>query len=134
VRGLTTAATVWVVAALGVLFGSGLFIAGAAATAIAWVALELLRQLEDRVPIHALVHCEIGFPRDQAPDEARVVELVSLHGFKVTELASTLDASSQLLEYQLAMWSTDSGATRALERTLRTERDVVSFRLVPTRD
>ncbi len=37
VRGLTTAASVWVVSAIGILFGAGLYRVGAAATAIVWL-------------------------------------------------------------------------------------------------
>ena len=134
VRGLTTAASVWVVAAIGVLFGSGLYAAATAATAIAWAALEVLRRIENRVPVHSLVHCEIGFLRQHAPDDTRVIELVRAHGFEVAELASRLDAPSQLLEYELSIWSASRNSTAALERALRTEPYVASFRLSPARD
>ncbi len=82
VRGLTTAASVWVVAAIGVAFGAGLYRVGIAATVIAWLALEFLRRLENRVPVHALVHCEVGFLRQHAPDDAHVTDLVGRHGFR----------------------------------------------------
>ncbi len=134
VRGLTTAASVWVVSAIGILFGAGLYRVGAAATAIVWLALEVLRRLENRVPIHALVHCEVGFLRQHAPDDTQMLELVRRHGFRVTQMASRLEPGSQLLEYELWMWSTDGGAARGLERTLRIEPHVASFRLTPTRD
>jgi len=134
VRGLTTAATIWVVAAIGVAFGAGLYGVGAAATAITWSALEFLRRVENRVPIHALVHCEIGFLRQHAPDDAQVTKLVANHGFRVIELASRLEPASQLLEYEISMWSSDPLAARSLEHALRTEPHVASFRLIPSRD
>jgi len=134
VRGLTTAASVWVVAAIGVAFGAGLYRVGIAATVIAWLALEFLRRLENRVPVHALVHCEVGFLRQHAPDDAHVTDLVGRHGFRVIEMASRLEPVSQLLEYEISMWSTDGHAARALEHTLRSEQHVASFRLTPSRD
>jgi putative Mg2+ transporter-C (MgtC) family protein len=134
VRGLTTAAGVWVVAAIGVAFGAGLFWVGVAATAIAWLALELLRQVENRVPIRALVHCDIGFRGEHAPEHEYIVDFVGRHGFRIASIATRLDAPSQLLEYQLLMWSAEHGATRALERALRAEPHVASFRLSPARD
>lgn len=134
VRGLTTAASVWVVASIGVAFGAGLYGVGAAATAIAWLALEFLRRLENRMPVHALVHCEVGFLRQHAPDDVQITDLVGRHGFRVVEIASRLEPASQLLEYEISMWSIDSHATRALERTFRAEPHVASFRLTPVRD
>src|SRR6266536_2754452 len=49
VRGLTTAASVWVVAAIGLAVGGGMYVTSAAATAIALVILAGLKPLEQRV-------------------------------------------------------------------------------------
>ncbi len=54
VRGLTTAASIWAAAALGLVVGSGLYLAAIAAALLVVVALTLLRRLE------ALVHQETG--------------------------------------------------------------------------
>lgn len=48
VRGLTTAAGLWAVSAIGLAAGSGLFIAATAATAVIWVILALLKPIERR--------------------------------------------------------------------------------------
>jgi putative Mg2+ transporter-C (MgtC) family protein len=49
VRGLTTAATIWLVAALGMAAGFGLYILAVGATAISLVVLVLLRPVEKRL-------------------------------------------------------------------------------------
>jgi putative Mg2+ transporter-C (MgtC) family protein len=49
VRGLTTAASVWVVAAIGLAVGGGMYVTAAAATAISLVILAGLKPLEQRV-------------------------------------------------------------------------------------
>src|ERR1700730_13634515 len=49
VRGLTTAASVWVVAAIGLAVGGGMYITAIVATAIALVILAGLKPLEQRV-------------------------------------------------------------------------------------
>ena len=46
IRGLTTAAGIWITAAIGVSVGLGRFGVAVAATACTWVVLSLLRQLE----------------------------------------------------------------------------------------
>lgn len=48
VRGLTTAAAVWVVAAVGMTVGFGLFVLAAGATLIVLIGLTLVRPLEQR--------------------------------------------------------------------------------------
>jgi putative Mg2+ transporter-C (MgtC) family protein len=52
VHGLTTAATLWFVTVLGLLFGGGQLILAVTATAIALLILWALKQLEKRLPTH----------------------------------------------------------------------------------
>lgn len=49
VRGLTTAAGLWVVAAIGLAAGSGMYLAAALATALVWVIMAVLKPLERRL-------------------------------------------------------------------------------------
>lgn len=50
VRGLTTAACIWFVAALGIVVGQGLYVLAAGCTAVALVVLILLARMEHYVP------------------------------------------------------------------------------------
>lgn len=51
IRGLTTAAGLWAVAAVGLASGTGLFFAATAATLILWIILALLKPVERRFVI-----------------------------------------------------------------------------------
>lgn len=66
VRGLTTAASIWVVAAVGVLVGSGLYLAAVTGTAITVVVLALLPTVEDWIASRR----RPGLPEDTARDVA----------------------------------------------------------------
>jgi len=134
VRGLTTAASIWTVAAIGAVFGQGLYVVGMAATACTWLALELLRQLENRIPTHELVHCEVAFARSAAWDEAALRAFVERHGFTVGELSNSLDLATQAVTYELMMWSRDTAAPSHLARVLLDEPAVLGFRVKPGRD
>lgn len=48
IRGLTTAAGLWAVSAIGLAAGSGMFFAAVTATAVIWVILALLKPIERR--------------------------------------------------------------------------------------
>lgn len=48
IRGLTTAAGLWAVSAIGLAAGSGMFLAATVATAVIWVILALLKPIERR--------------------------------------------------------------------------------------
>ena len=50
VQGLTTAACLWIVSAIGLSIGSGLYVAGLASFVITYLSLWLLRRIEDKMP------------------------------------------------------------------------------------
>src|SRR5438128_938600 len=129
VRGLTTAASIWVIAVIGVVFGAGLYIVGVVGTIVTWIALEILRRLETRVPVLSLVHCEIELPRRSAGDQRTVCTFVEERGFKVGEISYGLDRDAQTVTYELVMWSKDSRAPSALEQGLLAREEVLGFRV-----
>ncbi|MEO5700007.1 MAG: MgtC/SapB family protein [Casimicrobiaceae bacterium] len=134
VRGLTTAAAVWVTAAIGISLGTGLYAVGAAATAASWVALELLHQVENRVPVRSLVHCELVFARANAWDEHALRVCIQHHGFRLDEISYGLDPAMQTVAYDLVIWSRHAGAAGRLQHALVAEPAVIGFRISPGRD
>jgi len=134
VRGLTTAASIWVASAIGVVLGAGSYPIGVIATIATLVALTILRHIEDRLPSQSFAHLEVGFRREAAMDEARLRELIARHGFRITDIAYRLDARSQTLEYRVTMWARATESLRDLQQSLLEQADVVEFRISPRRD
>ncbi|HWZ71342.1 MAG TPA: MgtC/SapB family protein, partial [Casimicrobiaceae bacterium] len=110
VRGLTTAASIWVISAVGVVIGGGFYVLGAIATALTLALLSILRTVEDRLPSQTYVHCHLSFHRDQLRDEVWLRKLVAGHGFSITDLSYRLDSKTGSFEYKFVMWSADSKA------------------------
>jgi putative Mg2+ transporter-C (MgtC) family protein len=106
VRGLTTAASIWVVAAIGVAFGMGLHVPASSSRPILYRPAGFS---EGRVPVQSMVHCQVGFLRDQRFDEIRLGELVGQHGFSIDEVSSRLDGATQMLEYDLVRCARSNG-------------------------
>ncbi len=59
VHGLTTAASLWVTAAIGILFGVGMFTLGALATAVTALILIAFRVVSENLPQGAVIDAEI---------------------------------------------------------------------------
>ncbi len=134
VRGLTTAASVWVVSAIGIAFGTGFLLAGTVAVGLTLGALSLLRVVEDRLHVQLYVHCRIAFRRKELRDEAWLRAFVTQHGFVITELSYQLDTRADLFEYGVVMWSADPYALSKLERALLADPTVSDFVISPSRD
>jgi putative Mg2+ transporter-C (MgtC) family protein len=134
VRGLTTAASIWCAAAIGVVLGAGSYWMGFASTLVTLVALTILRRIEDRLPSQTFVHFEVGFRRTSSMNEERLRELIREYGFTISEFAYRLDAGSQSLDYRGVMWSNAPARLHEVERGLLALPDVLHFRMSPARE
>jgi putative Mg2+ transporter-C (MgtC) family protein len=76
VHGLTTAATVWSVAALGVVFGYGRYLDGAIATLLLLLVLTGLRWFDKRLPRARLAQFSVRFDPDRALGEGALRDLL----------------------------------------------------------
>ena len=133
VRGLTTAASIWTAAAIGVVLGTGLYAVGLAATLVTLGALSILRSVEDRLPSQTFVHFEVGFRRTPDTGEERLRELIRRYGFTISEFAYRLDGGGAL-EYRGVMWSSAPARLQEVERELLALPDVLHFRMSPARE
>src|ERR687886_1586053 len=69
VRGLTTAASIWLTAAIGILFGIGFYFPVAVATLLTLGALSMFRLIEARMPALTYVQHTVRFPLHRAMPE-----------------------------------------------------------------
>jgi len=134
VRGLTTAASIWTAAAIGIVLGAGSYWMGLASTLVTLAALTLLRRIEDRLPSQTFVHFEVGFRRMSNMNEEHLRELIRQYGFTISEFAYRFDAASQSLEYRGVMWSNAPARLQDVERDLLALADVLHFRMSPARE
>ena len=100
VQGLTTAASVWATASIGLLFGAGEYVAGALTTAGVLTTLLALRWLEDAVPGRVYAWCVLRFRAPGAPDKAGLLALLAEHGLSMRDLSYALTDGGAVLEYR----------------------------------
>jgi putative Mg2+ transporter-C (MgtC) family protein len=134
VRGLTTAASIWTTAAIGVLMGIGLYLPGAVATVLALGILSVFRQIELRFPTHMYARHAIRFDRGAVMPEADVRKLLQDHGFKVSHFAYQLVDESQAFEYRMAIRTVRSDNLRHLADALTRLPSVRGFSIEPSAD
>lgn len=72
IHGLTTAASLWITSAIGILFGAGLYALGAAATVVTALILIGLRLINGRLPARTVVDAEVCWERREASPEPAI--------------------------------------------------------------
>lgn len=134
VRGLTTAASIWVTSAIGILIGIGFYflaIVGALATL---TVLALFRLIERKLPSEFYCQHSLKFAREDILPESEMRALIARHGFSIANLSSRITDGGKLFEYRMTLRSRDPQKAETLSQELRTMAKVVEFRIAPTGD
>jgi putative Mg2+ transporter-C (MgtC) family protein len=134
VRGLTTAASIWVTAAIGILIGIGFWFAAILGALTTLTVLGLFRFIEARLPSEFYAHHMLRFARDRVLGESEMRQLIEQHGFTIANLASRLLEGGQLFEYRMTIKSRHRSAAETLSQHLRGLPEVLEFRIAPTGD
>jgi putative Mg2+ transporter-C (MgtC) family protein len=134
VRGLTTAASIWVTAAIGILTGIGFYFAAGIGVVLTLGTLSLFRWIEGRMPIELYSNFTVRFAREGVMPEPALRELVARHGFSVANLNYRLLGEGGQFEYRMVMRTLKSDNVRTLSEALNADRAVLEYRISPASD
>jgi putative Mg2+ transporter-C (MgtC) family protein len=134
VRGLTTAASIWITAAIGILVGIGFWFPAAFATAIALGTLSLFRLIESRMPTQYHAYFAVAFPKGIDMPEAELRRLLAERGFSVANLTYRLIDNGQRFEYRMTLRTHSAANAGALSEELKRLESVSEFRIEPAGD
>lgn len=109
VHGLTTAASLWLTAALGITFGTGLLEIGVIGTVIALLVLMLLRLARGLAPLRLMYRLKVTVQQDGTLDAATLRSLLARRGIKAGSLALQHDRGAGQRHYRLAVTLADEG-------------------------
>ena len=109
VRGLTTAAGLWVTAAIGLACGTGMYVAAAIATAMVLLGLEVINAL---IPQFGTTTIDLSFSASSIESERRLIERARTDGIDV-------------LSYEMKERRTSKGEFLEVEIHLRVKRGTI---------
>jgi len=136
VRGLTTAASIWITAAIGVLAGVGLYVPMLFSVVLTVAVLSVFRWIEMRVPTQAYYYFDVMYAREGNLSEEGIRELLIKLGFSIANLSYRLEGvgNERCLRHKMTLQTTDRSAASRLARYLEENQTVIEFRLSPTGD
>jgi putative Mg2+ transporter-C (MgtC) family protein len=132
VRGLTTAASIWITAAIGILVGIGFYFAAVLGAAATLAVLALFLAIERRMPAEVYMYHEVCFSGDAVPSKDELRKMIASHGFKINHLTYHMHDRGQQFEYRMTLHGRDPKKVEALSQHLRTLPGVIEFRISPT--
>jgi len=133
VRGLTTAASIWITAAIGILAGIGFYFPLVISVVLTLGILSFFRWIEARMPSQAYYHFDVRFARSAGMTERQVRELVETHGFSIANFSYRLEAEGRV-RHSMVIRSADRSGAGRLSVALEAMESVLEFRIAPTGD
>jgi putative Mg2+ transporter-C (MgtC) family protein len=136
VRGLTTAASIWITAAIGILAGVGLYLPMIVSVLMTLTVLGVFRWIELKVPTQVYYYFDVKYEREGNLSEEAMRELLKKLGFSIANFSYRLEGSGtdRMLRHKMTLQTTDRNAASRLARWLEENRTVLEFRLSPTGD
>lgn len=110
IQGLTTAACIWIVAAIGLAVGAGQFTAGISGFIITVFSLWVLRIIERRIPQLTFKH--VTLTTDETSDEHAIISRFTDRGFEVSKMEYEIDFSQNEKVYSFTIANKDITSMR----------------------
>jgi putative Mg2+ transporter-C (MgtC) family protein len=131
VRGLTTAASIWTTAAIGILFGVGFRVPAIIAALATLGTLSAFRWIEERIPSQIYAQLIIRFLADKTTPEPELRGYLTERGFSVANMSYRLEEGGGVFEYRMMLRTLDKTRLQGLAVDLRTVEGVLEFRIAP---
>jgi putative Mg2+ transporter-C (MgtC) family protein len=134
VRGLTTAASIWITAAIGILAGIGFTFPLIITTALTLGTLSIFRWVEAKMPAQFYARLMVRFQPDTMMTEEELRRFIAGRGFSMANMSYRYDTGDGAFEYAMVIRTRDGGGARILTEALRTNPRVQQFHLSPMAD
>jgi len=134
VRGLTTAASIWITAAIGILIGIGFYFPAAVATLLTLGTLSVFRWIEQIMPALYYSRLEIQCRRSTALPEKELRTLIERLGFSIANLSYAQRDDGHRFEYTMIIRTQRRDGTRLLAEALAQHKKVIEYRVTPAGD
>ncbi|MEJ0064122.1 MAG: MgtC/SapB family protein [Caulobacteraceae bacterium] len=129
VQGLTTAACIWAVAAVGLLFGVGMYGPGALLTLLILIVLIGLRTVESVLPHKVYALATFVFDSDHTPDEGTLETILGLQDVKLYDVSYAWRAQAKQFQYSANLVTTNESSLQRLAQRLKETAGLVEFTL-----
>lgn len=131
VRGLTTAASIWITSAIGILAGIGFYFPLVVAVTLTIATLSVFRLIEIRMPAQVHFRLEVRLANTSEISEDALLSLIESCDFKITDISYRIEGASRIRYQSMVLRTTKSTNTARLSRKLESIESVYEFDLTP---
>jgi len=134
VRGLTTAASIWITASIGILIGAGFYFPAVVGTILTLGTLSVFRWIESLIPAQYFSRLEVRCRRRSALPEDELRKLITDYGFTVANLNYAQRNGGRQFEYAMTIRTQKRDGVRRLAEALSNNRKILEYEVTPAGD
>ncbi|WP_455208803.1 MgtC/SapB family protein [Kaarinaea lacus] len=134
IRGLTTAASIWITASIGIMLGMGFYSAGLLATALTLAVLSFFGWLEKRIPSRVYSKLVVRFKTRTVMKRHELNEFVKQFKIGGSNPSYKWEEDGRYLEYRMNLVTNHANNYQQLADYLANLEDVHEFTIVPISD
>lgn len=134
VRGLTTAASIWITAAIGILAGVGFYLVALVGTVVTLAVLSLFRWVESRMPILVYANYSMKFDKNSVMPETVVRDILYDKDIGVDKMSYSVVDGGAHFEYLMTIRTRDIRNFQLLSKVLSSNESVIEYKIVPNGD
>jgi putative Mg2+ transporter-C (MgtC) family protein len=137
IKGLTTAASIWAVAAIGVLLGVGFYAAALLLALMSTLSMSSLHRLEARLPGRATLDIELTFRQSFQPNFDELSKIAEARGYRVLRDSLTISFADNQPLWRfgaVALERSRAVSPALLAEELAANKGIANFSIVPVRN
>ncbi len=134
IRGLTTAASVWTTAAIGIMAGMGFYIPAVLATVMTFLILSVFGWVERRMQSRRFARLMVRFKRHVGLPQAQLYEVINTYKISAYGPSYHLEEKGSIFEYTMTINTRDPENFHRLADALTNIEQIVEFSIQPTGD
>jgi len=130
IRGLTTAASIWVTSSIGILIGMGFYEAVIPAMIFTLGTLSAFRMIERRIPTLRYGTLSISTLHKSSISDEDIVNMVKQHKFTPSNMSYFAFDQGKYLRYEMTICTREEDNFKKLANTIAQLEDVTEFSLI----
>lgn len=134
IRGLTTAASIWITASIGIVIGVGFYFLAGVASILTLGVLSLFRLIEDAMPSLRFGVLTIRFLRGEIIPEDEMWKVINNHNISGSNLSYQLDENGRYFQYRMTIRSKKAKNFQNLTESLIKMEKIDEFKIIPVGD
>ena len=133
IRGLSTAASIWMTATIGIVIGLGFYGAAISVAVITIALMSGVRSIESALPHQEQLHLSMVFPADKTAPVDVIRQIMAKHGYDVSNWSFHLADQGRRFEYQLVLHASSPIDPAILAEKLKEFEGLQEYCLSPSR-